>query len=76
MNPYARAARLAKANKLAIALDVLGETAAQAEQFTTDQRRAIALTVGVNPPSDETWALTIEALQSIESSRARLGALV
>ena len=65
-NPYARAARLAKAQKLADALFAYGITADQAAAVSVEDSQfwpAAAEAAGVRMPSFKTAALVVEMLR-------------
>lgn len=73
-NPYQRAARLAKATKLADFLEAGGITAEDACRATPETLRLAAEGAGVKLPSQETWQEVINLLQARQIARERIKA--
>ncbi len=69
-NQFEIAGRLQKMTTLLLFL--LGQqcTAEMAEVATLDQKREIAKRAGVKMPSEETWAMVVDALHKADSRNA------
>lgn len=69
---HERYSRNVKANKLAVAAEILNRTADEVTAFTTAEWAILAEAAQCNPPSDETKGLTVLILRANAQARARL----
>jgi hypothetical protein len=70
-NIYKASAQRAKAEKLANQLEALTMTSETAARLSPLEWRRMAVFAKVNPPSEETQALAIDAMKAREEARAK-----
>jgi hypothetical protein len=73
-NIYKASAQRAKAEKLANQLEALTMTSETAARLSQLEWRCMAVFAKVNPPSDETQALAIDAMKAREEAKAKAAA--